>query len=116
MLSAFSGLRFAEGFDSLAKEPKETANQRRNEQAFSASQGTLTATVWGLSRTAHAEPSSGWNLRTVSPQEGLPPHSSCRHKQLISVLLPMPSQWALQYFPFSGAGQVQAAFAHFFGG
>ena len=27
----------------------------------------------------------------------------------------MPSQWALQYFPFSGAGQVQAAFAHFLG-
>jgi hypothetical protein len=27
----------------------------------------------------------------------------------------MPSQWGLQYFPFSGAGQVQAAFAHFLG-
>ena len=31
----------------------------------------------------------------------------------ISVLLAMPSQWALQYFDFSAAGQLQAAFAHF---
>lgn len=45
----------------------------------------------------------------------MPPQSAWPHKQLISLLFPMPSQWALQYFPFSGAGQVQAAFAHFFG-
>ena len=33
---------------------------------------------------------------------------------MISVLSAMPSQWALQYFCFSGAMQLQAGFAHFF--
>ena len=33
---------------------------------------------------------------------------------MISVLLAMPSQWALQYFCLSGAMQLQAEFAHFF--
>jgi hypothetical protein len=33
---------------------------------------------------------------------------------IISVLLAMPSQWALQYFCFSGGMQLQAALAHFF--
>ena len=33
--------------------------------------------------------------------------------QTISVLSPIPSQWALQYFSLSGAGQLQAGFAHF---
>jgi hypothetical protein len=32
---------------------------------------------------------------------------------MISVLSAMPSQWALQYFCFSGAMQLQAGFAHF---
>jgi len=32
---------------------------------------------------------------------------------MISVLSAMPSQWALQYFCFSGATQLQAGFAHF---
>ena len=35
--------------------------------------------------------------------------------QTISVLLAIPSQWALQYFSFSGAVQLQAEFAHFLG-
>lgn len=43
------------------------------------------------------------------------PHSACPHRQRISILLPMPSQWSLQYFLFSGARQVQAIFAHFLG-
>jgi hypothetical protein len=50
-----------------------------------------------------------------SQPEILPPQSAWPHRQLISLLFPMPSQWALQYFDFSGAGQVQAAFAHFLG-
>ena len=33
---------------------------------------------------------------------------------MISVLSAMPSQWALQYFSFSGGTQLQAGFAHFF--
>ena len=33
--------------------------------------------------------------------------------QTISVLSAIPSQWALQYFDLSAAGQLQAAFAHF---
>jgi hypothetical protein len=32
---------------------------------------------------------------------------------MISILPPMASQWSLQYFFFSGARQVQVAFAHF---
>ena len=32
---------------------------------------------------------------------------------MISVLSPMPSQCALQYFCFSGGMQLQAGFAHF---
>jgi hypothetical protein len=32
-----------------------------------------------------------------------------------SVLSPMPSQWALQYFSFPPGTQLQAGFAHFFG-
>jgi len=35
--------------------------------------------------------------------------------QTISTLLAMPSQWALQYFDFSGGTQLQAALAHFLG-
>jgi len=35
--------------------------------------------------------------------------------QTISVLSPIPSQWALQYFSLLGAGQLQAGFAHFLG-
>jgi len=35
--------------------------------------------------------------------------------QTISILLAIPSQWALQYFSFSGAVQLQAEFAHFLG-
>jgi hypothetical protein len=34
---------------------------------------------------------------------------------MISVLSAIPSQWALQYFCFSGARQLQAGFAHFLG-
>ena len=37
----------------------------------------------------------------------------CPHVQTISVLLAIPSQWALQYFELPSAGQLQAAFAHF---
>ena len=33
--------------------------------------------------------------------------------QTISVLSPIPSQWALQYFSFPSGMQLQAAFAHF---
>ena len=33
--------------------------------------------------------------------------------QTISVLLAIPSQWALQYFELPSAGQLQAALAHF---
>jgi hypothetical protein len=33
--------------------------------------------------------------------------------QTISVLLAIPSQWALQYFDLSGGTQLQAALAHF---
>lgn len=33
--------------------------------------------------------------------------------QIISTLLPIPSQWALQYFSLSGAMQLHAGFAHF---
>lgn len=35
------------------------------------------------------------------------------HEQTISVLLAIPSQWALQYFELPSAGQLQAALAHF---
>jgi hypothetical protein len=35
--------------------------------------------------------------------------------QTISVLLAVPSQWALKYFDPSAARQEHAAFAHFFG-
>lgn len=39
----------------------------------------------------------------------------CPQLQTISVLSAIPSQWALQYFDFSSAIQLQAAFAHFLG-
>jgi len=35
--------------------------------------------------------------------------------QTISIFSAIPSQCALQYFSFSGAVQVHAGFAHFFG-
>jgi hypothetical protein len=35
--------------------------------------------------------------------------------QTISILLAIPSQWALQYFSFSGAVQLHAELAHFLG-
>ena len=44
----------------------------------------------------------------------LPVQSLWPHRQAISVLLPTPSQWGLQYFESCLAGtQLQAAFAHF---
>jgi len=43
-----------------------------------------------------------------------PPQSACPQRQMISVLVPIPSQWGLQYLEFLGGTQLQAAFAHFF--
>ena len=42
-----------------------------------------------------------------------PVQPGCPHEQEISILLAIPSQWALQYLEPSEAGQLQAAFAHF---
>ena len=42
-----------------------------------------------------------------------PVQSGWPHEQTISVLLAIPSQWALQYFDPSEGMQLQAAFAHF---
>jgi hypothetical protein len=42
-----------------------------------------------------------------------PAHSGWPHLQTTSVPLPMPSQWALQYFDLSAETQLQAGFAHF---
>jgi len=42
-------------------------------------------------------------------------HPSWPQVQTISILFAIPSQWALQYFSFVGAGQLQAEFAHFLG-
>jgi hypothetical protein len=41
--------------------------------------------------------------------------SAWPQRQITSILVPIFSQWSLQYFFFSGAMQVQLAFAHFFG-
>jgi hypothetical protein len=40
-------------------------------------------------------------------------HPGWPQVQTISVLLAIPSQWALQYFEPSDVVQLQAAFAHF---
>jgi hypothetical protein len=45
----------------------------------------------------------------------LPSQLEWPHLHVISVLSAMPSQWALQYFAFSGGMQLHAAFAHFLG-
>jgi hypothetical protein len=42
-----------------------------------------------------------------------PEQPACPQEQTISVLLAIPSQWALQYFDPSVVVQLQAAFAHF---
>jgi hypothetical protein len=44
-----------------------------------------------------------------------PAHPAWPQRQTISILFAIPSQCALQYLLFSDAGQLQAAFAHFFG-
>jgi hypothetical protein len=44
-----------------------------------------------------------------------PAQSRWPHRHTTSVPLPMPSQWALQYFDPSDGVQLQAGFAHFFG-
>jgi hypothetical protein len=40
-----------------------------------------------------------------------PRQESCPHPQSTSTLSSIPSQWALQYFCFSGGIQLQAALA-----
>ncbi|SPE28654.1 hypothetical protein SBA5_680015 [Candidatus Sulfotelmatomonas gaucii] len=43
----------------------------------------------------------------------LPAQSEWPHRQTTSARVPMPSQWALQYFDPSLGTQLQAGFAHF---
>jgi hypothetical protein len=52
-------------------------------------------------------PNCPYALLTSPAQPGWP------HLQTTSVPLPMPSQWALQYFDPSAETQLQAGFAHF---
>jgi hypothetical protein len=45
----------------------------------------------------------------------LPPQSAWPHRQMISILFPIPAQWSLQYFALLGGTQVQVALPHFLG-
>jgi hypothetical protein len=45
----------------------------------------------------------------------LPAQSGWPHKQAISILFAIPSQWALQYLALPGGMHEQAALPHFLG-